>query len=455
MTEIDQSLDYSGKEFTHSTPHFRNVAPQTSGDVALSATSTSGPTSFIISSSVFNPSKSRLNFELSLPAGGTTSFYNFVQANLLKMISRITLYDQNTSSVLADINNVGNTYSILSPIATTFEDFVDKSHPLVPGVTSAIARLTPYEDIGKIRTATNYLGIVDTGAQNPFFQLRNVINGGSNTTTVMQCSIPFSAFKHSFFSLDKNLYFPQNLQLDIYFESFSKFAWKGSSLVNPSTDEVAVASAVLTGSQMLLQLYTEGNVMLSTQIIQKVMSSGISMPFGYVSSSRFAVATSTSQSWTIPLTQAYGKRVLYTAFAPFNSVETLSTSNNHSRNGVTASTSIIESYNTFINSVPILSPGGFNVLTRGDDYTIGNKEYIKGSALQNVNDFTYNWVHIDNYSRSKICELDQTQVDGLDVTSQQANYQLQANTTATALNWYLVIVGQKTMTITSQGVQVS
>jgi len=194
---------------------------------------------------------------------------------------------------------------------------------------------------------------------------------------------------------------------------------------------------------------------LSTQIIQKVMSSGISMPFGYVSSSRFAVATSTSQSWTIPLTQAYGKRVLYTAFAPFNSVETLSTSNNHSRNGVTASTSIIESYNTFINSVPILSPGGFNVLTRGDDYTIGNKEYIKGSALQNVNDFTYNWVHIDNYSRSKICELDQTQVDGLDVTSQQANYQLQANTTATALNWYLVIIGQKTMTITSQGVQVS
>lgn len=453
MTDTDSSLDYSVKEFTHSTLHMRNVAPQTSGDVALSAASTSGPTSFIISSSVFNPSKSRLNFELQLPA--LAGNYNFVQSNLLKIISRITIYDQNTSAILADINNVGNTYSILNPIATKFDEFVHKSQPLTPAITQATARIIPFEDMGKIHAATNYLADVNTAANNPYFQLRNVIAGGSNAITVIQCSIPFSAFKHSFFDLDKMVYSPSNLQVDVYWAGFSSFVWAAPSLTDLATNAAAVASATLTGSQMLIQLCTEGNVQLASQVIQKTMSSGLSLPIGYVSSSKFVIGASTSQSWTIPLTAAYGKKILYTAFAPFNTVETLSTSNNHSRNGVTAGTTVLTSYNTFINSVPILAPAGFDVALRGDDYIVANKQYLEGSVIQNVNDYTYNWVHIDNYARTKICELDPSHVDGLDVTSQQANYQLQATTTNTALNWYLAIVGQKTLNISSQGVSVN
>jgi hypothetical protein len=459
MTDTDSSLDYSVKEHTHPTLHFRNVAPQTSGNVPLSAASTSGPTSFIISSSVFNPRKSRLNFELQLPAGTATEI-NFVQSNLLKMISRITMYDQNTSAILADINNVGNTYSILNPIATKFDEFVHKSQPLTPGVSEATARVIPYEEMGKILGAGNQLGAgtvasVDTGAQNPYFQLRNVIGGTAGSATVIQCSIPFSAFKHSFFDLDRQIYSSSNLQLDVYWAGFSTFAWKGTNASNLSADQAAVASATLTGSQMLVQLCTEGNVGLASQVIQTTMSSGMSLPIGYVSSAKFVIGASTSQSWTIPLTAAYGKKILYTAFAPFNNIETLSLSNNHSRNGLTIGTSVITSYNTFINSTPILAAGGFEVANRGDDFTIANKQYIEGSVLQNVYDYTYNWVHVDNYARTKICELDPSHVDGLDVVSQQANYQLQATTTSTALNWYLAIIGQKTLNISSQGVSVN
>lgn len=462
MTDTDSSLDYSVKEHIHSTLHFRNVAPQSSGDVSLAQTSTSGPTSFIVSSSVFNPSKSRLNFELQLPAGGAGNF-NYIQANLLKLISRITIYDQNTSAILADINNCGNTYSILSPIATKYDEFVHKSQPLTPGATQAAARVIPYENIGKSQypatagtyTLVNALGAVDTGAQNPYFQLRNVITGAINSITVLQCSIPFSAFKHSFFDLDKLVYSPSQLQIDIYWAGFDTFAWKGSNPSDLTAGSAAVASATLTGSQMLLQLCCEGNVALATQVIQKTMSSGFSMPIGYVSSAKFVVGASTSQSWTIPLTAAYGKRILYTAFAPFNTSEIRQTANNHSRNGTTADTTVITSYNTYINSVPILAPGNFDVANRGDDYMVANKQYIEGSVLQNVYDYTYNWVHIDNYARTKICELDPSETDGLDVLSQQANYQLQATTTSTALNWYLAIVGQKTLNISSQGVMVN
>lgn len=455
MSDIDSSLDYSVKDHTHPTLHFRNVAPQTSGDVSLSAASTSGPTSFIISSSVFNPSKSRLNFEITVPA--LLSNFNHIQSNLLKAISRITVYDQNTSAILADINNCGNTYSMLNPIATKFDDFIHKSQPQVPGTTTATARLIPYEDMGKVlnTAGANILGTVDIGAQNPFFQVRTVISGASNTATVLQVSLPFSAFRHSFFSLDKFVYCPSNLQIDVYWAGFSTFVWASPSVTDLTTTAAAVASCTLTGSQNLVQLCTEGNVSLASQVIQKTMSSGISMPVGYVSSAKFVVGASTSQSFTIPLTAAYGKRLLYTAFAPFHTTEILSTSNNHSRNGVTLSTPIITQYNTFINSVPILAPGGFDIANRGDDYILANKQYIKGSALLNVYDFIFNWVHVDNYARAPVCEIDMTQVDGLDLVAQQANYQYQASTTSTALNYYLAIVGQKTLSISSQGVMMS
>ena len=454
MSDIDYSLDYSVKDHTHSTLHFRNVAPQSSGDVALSAASTSGPTTFIISSSVFNPAKSRLNFEIALPAGTATEI-NFVQSNLLKTISRITIYDQNTSAILADINNCGNTYSMLNPIATKYDEFVHKSQPLLPGVSAATARVIPYEDMGKVLAAGNYLGAVDTGAQNPFFQLRNAITGTAGSATVLQCSIPFSAFKHSFFDLDKMVYSPSNLQIDVYWSGFSTFAWLGTSATNLTTNAAAVASATLTGSQLLVQLCTEGNVQLASQVIQRVMSSGLTMPIGYVSSARFNIGASTSQSWTIPLTGAYGRSILYTAFAPFNATETLATANNHSRNGTTAGTTVLSQYNTFINGIPILAPGGFDIAARGDDYIVANKQYLEGSTIQNVYDFAYNWVHVDNYARTKICELDPTQSDGLDVLSQQANYQFQGTTTSTALNWYLAIVGQKMLQVSSQGVMVN
>jgi hypothetical protein len=456
MSDIDSSLDYTVKDFTHSTLHFRNVAPQTSGDVSLSASSTSGPTSFIISSSVFNPSKSRLNFEISLPAG-TASEINFVQSNLLKSISRITVYDQNTSAILADINNCGNTYSILNPVATKYDDFVHKSQPLLPGTSGATARLIPYEDLGKVNATAgaNYINDVNVGAQNPFFQLRNVISGTAGSATIIQCSIPFSAFKHSFFALDKFIYSSSNLQIDVYWAGFSTFAWLGTSVTNLTTNAAAVASCTLTGSQNLVQLCTEGNVSLASQVIQKTMSTGFSMPVGYVSSAKFVIGASTSQSWTIPLTAAYGKRLLYTAFAPFHTTETLNTSNNHSRNGVTASTAVLTQYNTFINSVPILAPGGFDIANRGDDYILANKQYLEGSVIQNVYDYTYNWVHVDNYARTPVCHIDMTQTDGLDLVSQQANYQFQGTTTSTALNWYLAIVGQKTLSISSQGVMMS
>jgi hypothetical protein len=464
MSEIiDESLDYSVYNYNHSTLHFRNVAPQSAGDVTLSATSTSGPSSFVISSSVFNPAKSRITFELTFPDPGATVSVNWIQANLLNTISRITLYDQNTSAIWADINNVGNTYSMLSPAATKFEDFLHKSRPLnVLHNTAAESRLYPFEEIGKCG-ATNINGYnIDTaeaftGSSNPgdLFQITNLIRGEDTEASYIQVSIPLSAFKHSIFSLDKMIYCPSNLQLDIYWAGFSTYAWEAASVTDPSSSPAALVSGTITGSQLLLQLCTEGNVNVASQVIQKTMSSGLSMPIGYVSSARYSITSTTSHSFTLPLTAAYGRKILYCAFSPFNATETLATSKIHSRNN-SSNANLIDNYNSFINNVPILAPAGFQVATRGEDYIIANKQYLEGSVIQNVNDYIYNWVHVDNFARTRLCDLDPTQVDGLDVTGQQANYSMQMTAaSATAFVWYVAVVGQKVLSISSQGSSVA
>lgn len=451
MSEIiDPSLDYSVNNYNHSTLHFRNVSPQSAGDVSLSATSTSGPSSFVISSSVFNPAKTRLTFELVFPDPGATVSVNWIQANLINTISRITLYDQNTSAIWADINNVGNTYSMLTPATTSFEELVNTSQPFDTLVnTAAESRPYPYEHIS--RCGSSNVNGYNQNTAGAYFQIQHLLKGEDSEASYIQVSIPLSAFKHSIFALDKMIYCPSNLQLDIYWAGFSTYAWEAASTTDPTSTPVALASGTITGSQLLLQLCTEGNVNVASQVIQKTMTSGLSMPIGYVSSARYSIASTTAHSFVLPLTAAYGRKILYCAFAPFNATETLATSKIHSRNS-SADANLIDNYNTFINNVPILAPAGFNVALRGEDYIIANKQYLAGSAIQSIIDYVYQWVHIDNFAKTRLCDLDPTQVDGLDVTGQQANYSLQLTAAAaTALIWYVAVVGQKVLTISSQG----
>jgi hypothetical protein len=110
--------------------------------------------------------------------------------------------------------------------------------------------------------------------------------------------------------------------------------------------------------------------------------------------------------------------------------------------------------------VSVRSPNGFVGTSVGDavatDYTVANYPYLKGSVVQNINDFIAEWEHIDGFFGNKpIKDVDQHQVDGLDVTAQSSTYQVQATLTIDAgYRWFTVIVGQKAMSLTAQGVMV-
>ncbi len=124
--KISYELDYSPSVSNHSTLVYRTVAPQGSSSVTTSITSTVGPTEFIIPPSVFNLSKSRLNFNITAAAGGVGLRTN-INGNLLTSISRITLYDSATNSMWCDISNVNQYASLVVPAGTDFVDYSTKS----------------------------------------------------------------------------------------------------------------------------------------------------------------------------------------------------------------------------------------------------------------------------------------------------------------------------------------
>jgi len=456
--KISTELDYAPVVSNHSTVLYRTVAPQGANSVTSSITSSVGPTEFIIPPSCFNFAKSRLNFTLGLAAaGGTLS--NVINANTLTVISRITLYDSATNALWCDISNVNQYSSLLVPACTDFQEYSTKAFRSTTPVTAAdvaaavtAARLVTVEDISKSNlaggSAANLAGdgsVIST--QNPFFSRRQFYFGGSDVANALDVSIPLSAFKMSVLSSDKVLYSPSNLVLQVYWAPNNNYAFKATTAnTNPSENDVSLTTAIVI-SNISLTLANEGNLAIVSQIINKVMSSGISMPIAYPTSTVYSSAdNATAHSYQLSLTRGYGNRILAIVTAPFTR-STVSENNVHKR--LAGNTS---QYNTFLNNVAIKSQAGFSIAS-SQDYIMANREYLEGSVIQTLGEYVLGeWVHIDGFFGEKpIKDVNQHEIDGLDVGAQSSTWQIQATTDAASYNWASIIIGQKQLSISNQG----
>jgi hypothetical protein len=239
--------------------------------------------------------------------------------------------------------------------------------------------------------------------------------------------------------------------VQIYWSAVSNFAFSATSEASPIAGAAAIATQVVIVKPQLY-LANEGNLAIVSQVINKVMSGGgIQLPIAYPTVVQTVTTATTDQSFQYQLTRGYGNRILALVTAPFSTVG-LNQVNFHPR----YVTSFI---NTFLNNVAILAPSGFvgDLATApATDYALGQKRYLVGSTLQNGNEYRLaEWIWIDGFFGNKpLHEVDQHQVDGLDVTAQSSTWQLQSTVTSNAYRWCTAIIGQKTMSLTAQGVMV-
>lgn len=448
MTEkISNELNYSPVVSNHSTVLYRTIQPQGNSSVTLSANSSVGPTEFIVPPSCFRFGKSRLNFNLAFAT--STPLVQFTNANLATTISRIVCYDSATSALLCDISNFEKYASMVIPAGTSIDEFQTKAYSTTAGVTAGDLGF-PMEDISKVNAAAQDSALnIDIGAQNQFVGRRQFYVSAAGAIA-LRVSLPFSCFKFSVLASEKLMYSPSNIVLQVYWNSVDNFAFGATAVGDPTTGPVALTGAVtLTGASV--SLATEGNLQIVSSVIDRVMKEGISIPIGYPTLIKQVFAASSTHSYFINLTKAYGARILAMVTAPFSSGGARNTNNFHSVFDLT-------SYNSFINNIALVNQAGFDITNRGEDYILANKEYLKKSTVQNIAEYRIaEWVHIDSFFGLKpLHELDQHEVDGLDVGSQSSTYSVQFNGGGgQALAYHTAIIGQKILTLSNMGTTVA
>jgi len=466
---ISEELKYAPSVQNHSTYAFRKVSPQgVSTQIALSGSSSVGPTEFIIPPSVFNPAKSRLNFQLELPDPGASVKANWVDANALSMISRIVLYDSNTNAVWLDCSNFEKYAALVVPAGTKYDDFKTKATswasatyaqilPILGDTAAGSSAPFPSEDIQKSNSLVNvsHLGTAAAGttAFNSFEGRRYLLVGADSEKSYWDVSIPLSAFKLTALALNKNLYNPANLVLQIYWNAVDNFAWSAVSITNPTSTAASLGSTNIFINNVALQLANEQNLSIISKIQQQVMSSGISIPIAYPTTTRQVISASSAQSYQLNITKGYGQRILAFISAPFQHDSTaINARNSHIRGTLTT-------YNTFMNNVATKYQAGYDCRL-GQDFYYGNREYLEKSVVQNLGEYAVaEWVHIDSYFGERpLCEVDQTEIDGYDVGATASAWQLQANFSGTptaSTTWITAIIGQKMLTMSNQGSMVA
>jgi hypothetical protein len=459
MDLVADELNYETKISNHSTINFRDLAPQDQTSVVLSNTGSTGPSEFIIAPVVFNPAKTRLEFTLTVgaPTAGAGSV-NVIAGNLLRSISRLVCYDSGTNALLVDINHFDK-YTDMMEYAISKEEL--RKRPFVKNqlglkATLADARKVSLEDRQRDNTMTldestlygrasdglgaEAGGVVEVGDAEidaPCF----LYEGGDNAQVVVDVSIPLSALKGTILAQNNNIYSPTNLVIQLYWNATNQFASSPVSANIGTAVGVAVSSATITN--LNLSLAVESNLAITSKVISKVMSEGISFNAPYPSIIKHTTSNSESHAFTSQLTRAYGNRILCLITAKYGK-----TAFKIGERGL----GDMSRYQTTLNSIPIKYPKGFDT-TKSEHYTLGNLPYIQKSCIQSRTLYNQRFVHIDSFFGEKpLCDVDFNDVDGLDVSAQSSLFGWEATmATAEQVDYYIVVLGHKVISFTGMG----
>lgn len=450
---ISDELNYETKISNHSTLNWRNIAPQSNSSQTLDQVSGGQITEFILNPTVFNPSDSRLEWS-ELHAAKASNFI-IADGNGKSRIQRLVCYDSATNAVLCDISNQDKISEMLT-YAISKDELKTKPYlrTRVPATTVADAQLKTLEAVQRsnsVATKSNLLfgsdssgdeDVVDASTYEPYTGLRHTVcTSAVNEALAIDWSLKLSEFKGSFLAVNNMIYSPSNLIIQIYWAPIKNFA-VASTVDDNSGTLSTTTSCVISNINLVVAI--EANLAITSKVISKVMGEGITMNVPYISTVKNTLAQSTAHSFSLQITRAYGNRLLFVAVAPF-SKET-GHINNHSLGKITH-------YQTTLNSNPLKIPAGFNTL-KNEDYILGNKAYVEGSCIESSELFKQKWMHVDSFFGEKpIHSVDMEAIDGLDLTAQSSVYTFEATLsgTGTALDYYVLLCGQKTITLSSMG----
>jgi hypothetical protein len=478
---ITPELDWSAKSLSHPQRLYTKIAVINGVNSGTLSTSTQGAFSFQIPAKVISLKDSYVTMDLAIPT--TTTTCSFIAGNLGNIFSRIVITADN-NTVLADINDFHRFNSMLCAPSMKFETLEQECVPALGylpfGATAGtIAARNPFnvlvknsrdfavDNAGTVENDANNQVPVDrfTGATTLVHQpnsnpnsYRHWVQKSTADAGVSAYSLQFrlkDLLPHTICALEQLLYFGgSQLQFDFYINS-KDYVGALQGTLNGLTTSASLGA--ITFSNFQFNLCTENNVNVINAVLDKVRNGGISIPIPYVYGSKTTITSGTSHNVNQVITRSAGGRMLWVAYAPFSNSAEIDLQNSHSQINCSAEagqgtyTNVFSSYNTSLDNIFIKSQSTIDC-TKGEHW-LYNKNELKGSALQGIELFSNDFVHIDSWVGKSLCEYDPSVVDGL-VLNENHTWGLTMTTVITALQHYVYYCMQRQLVIQPFSVQV-
>jgi len=319
---------------------------QVSGGTTLAVTAGNDTLSqFVIPGSrVWNFSKSYITLDISVTSTATTGYLN----NLFTDCLPLTSIQLQTSSgaLLANLSNVQQ-YTKVSQAATTpISDYLTRGPvygnaafgtafplsqcsglqpaPYISRTNNQVLPSNPSEvqiidtttqtDITSVPSAfpaTDASGSDCIGRGAPQTIVSGAVSAGdAAVVTVVRYRIPLKAFVGTIFAMDKDLFFPDNLQIVIYWRALNYWGFQGVEVGLTSQSTVLTTAVV---SNYYLYMLEDINAENHGRLRNAVMSSGMQILVPYTNCSQITTGAAGNYTISTPLTPGTGlclKRVV-------------------------------------------------------------------------------------------------------------------------------------------------
>jgi hypothetical protein len=260
---------------------------------------------------------------------------------------------------------------------------------------------------------------------------------------------------HTICALDQLLYFGgSQLQFDFYINN-KDYVGALQGTLNGITTSASLGA--ITFSNFQFNLCTENNVNAINTIVNKVKNEGMTIPIPYVFGSKTSITSGTSHNVNQVITRSSGDKLRFVAWSPFYNGSEIDLQNSHTWINCTDETdqgtytNIFTSYNTSLDNIFIKSQSTIDC-TKGEHW-LYNKNELRGSALQGIDLFNNDFVHIDSWTGKPLCETDPSVSDGLPITENHT-WGLTSTTVATSLQHYIYYCMERKLVIGNFSVQV-
>jgi len=514
MSYTSSEIDYSIKNVSHSTYEYSQIFKQDGINDVILNQSGGNDTLFQIPVCAYNLAQSYLNFTLSvnaLTAVANNSLISWVYVDGLTPIRQLQMYDDG-GQYYANIYDLNIFTNMTMRYTTNSDELITNdrviNYPTATYVYNAVngfsqGILEGINPTGLVSGSTTrpsggapVLGMPVTATVNTSYShyepmYLTAVTGADNSTfnvPILQWRVNLRKIPHSIFNIDKTLYFGKIMYLRVVWASTNMITYYNEGLTatgtvllnNPGRYAASVPTTNTSGvtiTNLYLYLAKERNILVENELKNKINSaSGFKLYIPWIQQFKQS-QTASSQSITLRLTNALGKRLIKIYWAPYQNSNYAELSYDHNVlptdapgeniGAANSSRQKIQSFYTMVNNVRT-SQYDYS-LNNGSYISGGNKNYndafdaikerLKGSSIFSRNEFCYNFIWCEDFTAEKsfIKQLtydESTMLDGLDLSEGEIKYDLFVNQGGTAISvyYYVYVVTLKELTITSSGI---